>query len=890
MQTNEALEMDALRQPAWPAGTPVFHSRFGLGEVEIDRGATVLVRFGLQYQNCEPSALEPRQSLQQAIAGLAWSEPVEVITKAQAGAITSLNDSWGVFSRSRIALLPHQLWVCHRVLRRWPIRWLIADDVGLGKTIEAGLILWPLLSKRIVERLLVLCPAKLVEQWQERLREMFDIRLHRYLPELDTARADFFNSHSQVVASLHTLRADRDGRHERLLSAEPWDLVIVDEAHHLNADEKSGQTLGYQLLEQLMAHDRVDSCLFFTGTPHRGKQYGFWSLLRLLRKDLFDPDRPDGEQYERLPEVLIRNNKQSVTDMHGKKLFKPIQQYPETYRYSPEEDRFYRTLTDFIETGRAYASSLSLQGGQQVMLVLIAMQKLASSSVAAIRRAIERRLERLRKGSSGPAEKPDIGALKALDADLLDEQQPAVELVASVPDLEMALMRDEITHLEQLLETARAVVRETKIERLIDVVELRFPNEQVLFFTEYKATQAAVMSALQKKYGDGCVAFINGDEQIEDVVSQSGKVQQLSEPRTAAAEAFNSGQVRFLVSTEAGGEGIDLQHRCHSLIHVDLPWNPMRLHQRVGRLDRYGQQHAVQVVTLRNPDTVESLIWDKLNEKLQKIMIALGSAMDEPEDLLQLVLGMAGGAVFEALFAEGARVKREQVADWFDSKAGTFGGQAAIDVVKALVGHATQFDYQGLGDIPKTDLPALTAFFENALRRNSRKPMWSENTLSFVTPDAWLVDRGVRRKYAGLVFSRSDRGEDVIGVGHRAFDQAIRQALESPVSMAAIRELPGPTIVFQIFDQVTEHAGALQTSAVAITVDVAAKRCRLLRDLELLEFLNQLSLSRSQPQVTPADVGEAFELAESYLRSRLHELHLPFVAPAARAQVVLWPG
>jgi hypothetical protein len=425
---------------------------------------------------------------------------------------------------------------------------------------------------------------------------------------------------------------------------------------------------------------------------------------------------------------------------------------------------------------------------------------------------------------------------------------------------------------------------------LTDVVELRFPNEQVLFFTEYKATQAAVMSALQKKYGDGCVAFINGDEQIEDVVSQSGKVLQLRELRTAAAGAFNSGQVRFLVSTEAGGEGIDLQHRCHSLIHVDLPWNPMRLHQRVGRLDRYGQQHAVQVVTLRNPDTVESLIWDKLNEKLQRIMLALGSAMDEPEDLLQLVLGMAGGAVFEALFAEGARVKREQVADWFDSKAGTFGGQAAIDVVKALVGHATQFDYQGLGDIPKTDLPALTTFFENALRRNNRKPMWSENTLSFVTPDAWLVDRGVRRKYAGLVFSRSDRGEDVIGVGHRAFDQAIRQALESPVSMAAIRELPGPTIVFQIFDQVTEHAGALQTSAVAITVDVAAKRCRLLRDLELLEFLNQLSLSRSQPQVTAADVGEAFELAESNLRCRLHELHLPFVAPAARAQVVLWPG
>ena len=525
-----------------------------------------------------------------------------------------------------------------------------------------------------------------------------------------------------------------------------------------------------------------------------------------------------------------------------------------------------------------------------MILVLIAMQKLASSSVAAIRRAIERRLERLRKGSAACTEKPATGALNAVDADLLDEQQPAVEHVASVPDLEVALMRNEIRHLEQLLGAARAVVRETKIERLIDIVEQRFPQDHVLFFTEYKATQAAVMSALQKKYGDGCVSFINGDEQIDDVVSQSGKLQQHREPRTAAADAFNSGRVRFLVSTEAGGEGIDLQHRCHSLIHVDLPWNPMRLHQRVGRLNRYGQHHPVQVVTLRNPDTVESRIWDKLNEKLQTIMLALGSAMDEPEDLLQLVLGMAGGAVFEELFAEGSRVKREQVGDWFDSKAGTFGGQGAIEAVKALVGHAAKFDYQGLGDIPKTDLPALTSFFESALRRNNRKPMWKDGKLSFVTPDAWTSDRGVRRKYENLVFSRSGHGADVIGVGHRAFDQAIRQALESPASMAEIRELPLPTIVFQIFDQVTEHSGALQTSAVAVAIDVAAKHCRILRDLELLELLNQLSFAVSEARATSAEVRQAVELAEVDLNSRIQELRLPFVAPAARVQVILWPA
>jgi superfamily II DNA or RNA helicase len=878
-------------QPAWPVGTPVVHGRFGLGEVEVDRGSTVLVRFGQQYQSCERSTLEPRQTVDQAIAALAWNEPVAAITKAQASAITSLNDSWGIFSRSRINLLPHQLWVCHRVLRRWPARWLIADDVGLGKTIEAGLILWPLLSKGLVRRLLVLCPAKLVEQWQYRLNDMFDIRLHRYMAELDTTRSDYWNSHSQVVASLHTVRDDRDGRHDRLLSAERWDLVIVDEAHHLNSDEKTGKTLGYELLEQLLEHDRVESCVFFTGTPHRGKQYGFWSLLRLLRPELFDPERPDEEQYQNLPEVLIRNNKQSVTDMQGKKLFAPIVQHPETYRYSPQEEHFYCKLTEFIETGRAYASSLSLQGGQEVILVLIAMQKLASSSVAAIRRAIERRLERLRLHSTTNSAKPDFSALRSVDADLLDELQPTVEQVAAEPDPAMVLMKDEILHLEQLLEAAAAVIHETKIEQLIAVVESRYSEKQVLFFTEYKATQALVMSALQGRYGDGCVTFINGDEALDGVVSRSGEVVRLRESRTHAAERFNAGKARFLVSTEAGGEGIDLQHRCHSLIHVDLPWNPMRLHQRVGRLNRYGQEHSVEVVTLRNPDTVESRIWDKLNEKLRRIMLTLGNAMEEPEDLLQLVLGMAGSAIFDELFIEGTRIKREQVSDWFDSKSGTFGGQAAMDAVRALVGHAAKFDYQGLGDIPKTDLPALRGFFENALRANGRKPMWREDVLSFVTPEAWLADRGVRRKYEGLVFSRSNRREDVIGVGHRAFDQAVRQALESAASLAAVRGLALPTVLFQIYDEVTEHSGPLQSFTAGVTVNSSESTCQLMNDFELLEMLNSLSVSRSEPSPTASDdITVVTKLADTHVRLHLVDLKLPFVKPSVRLQLVLWPA
>jgi len=263
-------------------GDQVRHDNFGTGRVEIDKGPTVLVRFEHGFEECEKLTLSLILTPLQAIELKKWHKPLEVITRVQAGAIQSLNDSWGVFSQSRIALLPHQLWVCRKVLETWPTHWLVADDVGLGKTIEAGLILWPLLSRGTVKRFLILCPASLVEQWQERLRKMFDIRVAKYVTEADTERSDFWGTHNQVVASLQTIRLDRGRRHERLIESFPWDLLIVDEAHHLNADEKGGPTLGYQIANRLQQENRVTSIVFFTGTPHRGKNYNFLSILRLL--------------------------------------------------------------------------------------------------------------------------------------------------------------------------------------------------------------------------------------------------------------------------------------------------------------------------------------------------------------------------------------------------------------------------------------------------------------------------------------------------------------------------------------------------------------------------------------------------------------------------------
>lgn len=316
------LEVPVTLQP----DTAVSHRSHGAGKVLADVGDTVVVRFGAEIHQVLRSELSLARSFDMALADGRLDESIDVLLRASALAIRSINDQWGVFSRSRVQLLPHQLWVCHKVNRQWPFRWLVADDVGLGKTIEAGLVLMPLVARARVRRLLVLAPAKLVPQWQARLRQMFDLRLQMYDREVDRPSADFWGTAQMVVASVHTLRREvAEGKIEasQFLDAEPWDAVVVDEAHHLHADERTGETLSLQLLKEMEKRQKIGSLLLFTGTPHRGKDYGFFSLLSLLDESRFGPDKDPDEQILALRDFMIRNNKSTVTDLKGNKLFTP---------------------------------------------------------------------------------------------------------------------------------------------------------------------------------------------------------------------------------------------------------------------------------------------------------------------------------------------------------------------------------------------------------------------------------------------------------------------------------------------------------------------------------------------------------------------------------------
>src|SRR5262249_30109284 len=220
------------------------------------------------------------------------------------------------------------------------------------------------------------------------------------------------------------------------------------------------------------------------------------------------------------------------------------------------------------------------------------------------------------------------------------------------------------------------------------------------------------------------------------------------------------------------GRGSDFAGTGPTLIHVALPWNPMRLHQRVGRLNRYGQTRRVEVFTVRNPETVESHIWDKLNQKIDNIDLALRQVMAEPEDLLQLVLGMTSPRLFREVFAEAPAVPPESLSGGFDSKTARFGGRDVLEVVRDLVGHCARFDFQQVAsDIPRLDLPDLKPFFTAMLERNHRKVRDEMDGLSFLTPEPWAREPGVQPSYRAMVFDRGTRSPDgvqrVLGVGHR---------------------------------------------------------------------------------------------------------------------------
>ena len=549
-------------------------------------------------------------------------------------------------------------------------------------------------------------------------------------------------------------------------------------------------------------------------------------------------------------------------------------------------------MTEFIGSGRAYATRLDGSQGRAVMLVLIALQKLASSLVAAVRSALQKRLTKLRELSSAVqlSRRPIADDTVRLESSGDDADSDNLVLEDEISKLSLELMENECDRLAELIAAADRVVSETKIETIVASVRKLPRGESVLFFTEYKVTQALLISALWREFGEESITFINGDDALPSVLTPGGVPRALRESRQAAQDQFNSGRVRFLVSTEAAGEGIDLQDRCSRVIHVDLPWNPMRLHQRVGRLNRIGQRDIVKVMLFQNPDTVESRIWALLNEKLERIRQSINAVTEEPEDLHQLVLGIARPGMLDEVFSQANFVPRAKLDEWFDHQTGQMGGEDAVRVVQDLLGHAQHFDFAQVSDrVPKLDLPDLVPFFMLALRQNRRQLTEAAGLLSFKTPETWQRTVGVRPRYDDVHFERkpsSAKKGTILGVGSRLFDAALEQACQMPDTYAAVTDDPetGLLLIFRCYDRITGNLAQPKTIIYGVLCD--AESLQILKDWQVLQMLNELACtlkpvadSEPAPGAAPPGNREILARAEALLREAFPSLDLPFRQP-----------
>ncbi|MHB1294418.1 MAG: DEAD/DEAH box helicase [Anaerolineae bacterium] len=559
---------------------------------------------------------------------------------------------------SSVIPLPHQLRALSRAMAHDRVRYLLADEVGLGKTIEAGLILRELKLRGLVRRTLVVAPKGLVTQWIAEMRTHFGERFQLVLPEdlqvlkrLAPASEGGVGDHvglgaeagnpwrmlSQVVVPLDSVKpvdrrrgwtAAQVEEHNRTrfedLIAAGWDLIIVDEAHRLggSTDQVARYRLGQGLAEA------APYLLLLSATPHQGKTDAFHRLMSLVDAHAF----PDGDSVsrERIQPYVIRTAKRRAIDAEGNPLFRPryTQLVPVAWKvHHGLQARLYEAVTDYVREG--YNQALR-EKRSYIGFLMILMQRLVVSSTSAIRTTLERRLNVL----TAPQDpQTDQHSYDDEEWEELDGQQQLDEVLRA----NVQALGNEVAEVEHLLELAARCEQagpDAKAEELLDWLyrlqsEENDPELKVLVFTEFVPTQEMLRRYLSER--GFAVVCLNGSMDMEE----RGRVQ----------EAFRR-EARILISTDAGGEGINLQF-CHVVINYDIPWNPMRIEQRIGRVDRIGQPHAVRAVNLVLEDSVEYRVREVLEEKLAVILREFG--VDKAGDVLD---SAQAGEVFDGLYME----------------------------------------------------------------------------------------------------------------------------------------------------------------------------------------------------------------------------------------------
>jgi SNF2 family DNA or RNA helicase len=791
----------------------VFFRDFGERRVPVDSLHAAADRFDRIVAAMVPAARESTERLWLAV------EAEELPLMESAPSLTS----------AKVDLLPHQIVLVHRVVKARPKRFLIADEVGLGKTIEAALILRELSSRGEMERALMIVPAGLVENWRRELNDLFNLDFEVFGPEGDVTdrKSNPFEKHHRLIASVDTLK--RPARIKKLLTAPLWDLVIFDEAHHLSVyrnGNKVRKTENFKLAEAIRDHCR--DMLLLSATPHQGDHFRFWMLIRLLNPEIFEDEQDMLDNRHRLNAVMIRRTKADACAQDGSPLFFRRTVHTESFLLSEPERVFYRALLEYLEDGYNLAA---LQGnkGRALGFVMSIFQKIAASSFAAIRETLRRRLLMLTiqeaiecdelldvdgRNRSLEAAREIIHETYSMPHDLIGNAQTEQILADTrvhllrkradaltvatgaegYSDSEYSASVDEesaILIVASVLPQERQRIldllsrwpggRESKTTVLISALEQIWglnPGEKVVIFATYLGTVEAIRQELEERFPDKGVEVLKGGDHGTKVAVQK-RFKRKDGPQV-------------LVCTAAGREGINLQF-ARILFNYDLPWNPMDLEQRIGRIHRYGQESTAQVYNLVAADTIEGQIFILLEEKLRDIAQTLGK-LDEQgqiaEDLRMQVLGQLGSALSYDRFYQEAisdptlqRTRQElEVAMSNADLARQVVFELFQDLDRFNLGDYQKFDDQGQG------MKRLVTFVSTAARHSG----WSFHN---ERQTRWVLHRDGQP----VVFFTTDRDEalqnedlQLLGLEH----PVVRRLIDASVSMgtdsrAAAGKLPG---------------------------------------------------------------------------------------------------
>ena len=546
-------------------------------------------------------------------------------------------DPYLAIHTSLVEPLPHQISAVYgEMLSRQPLRFLLADDPGAGKTIMAGLFIKELIARSDLERCLVVAPGNLVEQWQDELNDKFDLKFDILSGDMIRASrsGSFFDDHNQLIVRLDML-ARRQDLQEKLKSSREWDFIICDEAHRMSATYSGGEikyTKRYQLGQKLSPICR--HLLLMTATPHNGKEEDFQLFMALIDSDRFEGRFRDGVHYADITDMMRRLTKEELSKFDGRPLFPERRAYTVKYKLSALEAILYDKVTNYVREEMNRIRRFFAQDGRKrntVGFALQILQRRLASSPAAIYQSLERRHDRLKKqlekmrfqvGNSQFGEEVSSDTLEDFE-EYGQEQADEIEEMALTGATAAETLKQltiEVATLEKLKQMAFEVLQagqDTKwreLSRILDDELMTDPNgnrRKLIIFTEPKDTLNYLCDKIRARFGKPeAVDVIHGGVRRE-------------ERRKIIERFMQDRDLLVLVANDAAGEGVNLQ-RGHLMVNYDLPWNPNRIEQRFGRIHRIGQTEVCHLWNLVAADTREGEVYSRLLTKLETARETLG--------------------------------------------------------------------------------------------------------------------------------------------------------------------------------------------------------------------------------------------------------------------------